>query len=67
MAALHEHPFSIDIKPCRATPGHFVWSIHERRQPRRRSRQSYSSFDEARSAAQAMLRHLVFEWQLVGG
>ncbi len=67
MALQPDHPFSIDIRPCRTRPGHFVWSIHERRQPRRQSRYSYPTFDEARAAAQTMLQRLVFEWWLVGG
>ena len=47
-------------------PGRFVCSIVEKGAPRRYGPQSYGSFDEARRAAQARLRQLVFEWELVG-
>ena len=50
----------------RVESGRFVCSIVEKGAPRRYGPQSYESFDEARRAAQARLRQLVFEWELVG-
>lgn len=61
-----DHPYSIDVRPCWRRPGRFVCSILEKGAPRRYGSQNYATFDEARRAAQARLRQLVFEWQLVG-
>lgn len=66
MADRTDHPYSIDVRPCWRRPGRFVCSIVEKGAPRRYGPQSYESFDEARRAAQARLRQLVFEWELVG-
>lgn len=66
MADRTDHPYSIDVRPCWRCPGRFVCSIVEKGAPRRYGPQSYGSFDEARRAAQARLRQLVFEWELVG-
>lgn len=66
MADRNDHPYSIDVRPCWRRPGRFVCSIIEKGAPRRYGPQSYATFDEARRAAQARLRQLVFEWQLIG-
>ncbi len=66
MADRNDHPYSIDVRPCWRIRGRFVCSVVEKGAPRRYGPRSYATFEDARRAAQARLRELVFEWQLVG-
>ncbi|MFC5556034.1 hypothetical protein [Methylobacterium iners] len=53
------HPFNLDIRRCRFQADTFVWSISERGGEKRRSPQSYATFEDARLAMKEVLQGLI--------
>lgn len=56
------HPFVLDIRPFRLTPGRFIYSIGRIGSMKRCSADTYATFEEARQAAQADLNERIAAW-----
>jgi alkanesulfonate monooxygenase SsuD/methylene tetrahydromethanopterin reductase-like flavin-dependent oxidoreductase (luciferase family) len=58
-----DHPFCVDVRSVRTSPGRFGWRIASRHDGVWRSASSYPSFDEALSAAREKLAEVVAAWR----